>query len=80
MLARVATALLGTAAVWLLYLAGSRLFDRAVELLAAAIEAVTFLPVAYGHLALNDVPALAPLTLSLIGTAGCSAGAGRSIT
>jgi Dolichyl-phosphate-mannose-protein mannosyltransferase len=69
-LARVATALLGTAAVWLLYLAGSRLFDRAVGLLAAAIEAVAFLPVFYAHLALNDVPTLAPLTLSLIGTAG----------
>jgi 4-amino-4-deoxy-L-arabinose transferase-like glycosyltransferase len=69
-LARVATALLGTAAVWLLYLAGSRLFDRAVGLLAAAIEAVAFLPVFYAHLALNDVPTLAPLTLSLLGTAG----------
>jgi 4-amino-4-deoxy-L-arabinose transferase-like glycosyltransferase len=68
-LARVATALLGTAAVWLLYLAGSRLFDRAVGLLAAAIEAVAFLPVFYAHLALNDVPTLAPLTLSLLGTA-----------
>jgi Dolichyl-phosphate-mannose-protein mannosyltransferase len=69
-LARVATALLGTAAVWLLYLVGSRLFDRAVGLLAAAIEAVAFLPVFYAHLALNDVPTLAPLTLSLLGTAG----------
>ncbi|HWW89710.1 MAG TPA: glycosyltransferase family 39 protein [Solirubrobacteraceae bacterium] len=69
-LARVATALLGTAAVWLLYLVGSRLFDRAVGLLAAAIEAVAFLPVFYAHLALNDVPALAPLTLSLLGTTG----------
>ena len=69
-LARVATALLGTAAVWLLYLVGSRLFDRAVGLLAAAIEAVAFLPVFYAHLALNDVPTLAPLTLSLLGSAG----------
>ncbi len=39
-------------------------------LLAAAIEAVAFLPVFYAHLALNDVPTLAPLTLSLLGTAG----------
>jgi 4-amino-4-deoxy-L-arabinose transferase-like glycosyltransferase len=69
-LARVVTALLGTAAVWLLYLVGSRLFDRAVGLLAATIEAVAFLPVFYAHLALNDVPTLAPLTLSLLGTAG----------
>ncbi len=68
--ARVAAALLGTLAVWLLYLAGARLFDRGVALLAAALEAVAFLPVFYSHLALNDVPTLAPLTLSLVGTAG----------
>jgi len=69
-LARVAVALLGAAALWLLYLVGARLFCRAVGLLAAAIEAVAFLPVFYSHLALNDVPTLAPLTLSLLGTAG----------
>jgi hypothetical protein len=69
-LARVTTAVLGTAAVWLLYLVGARLFGRGVALLAAAIEAVAFLPVFYAHLALNDVPTLAPLTLSLLGTAG----------
>jgi hypothetical protein len=69
-LARVAVALLGTAAVWLLYLVGARLLSRGVGLLAAALEAVAFLPVFYAHLALNDVPALVPLTLSLLGTAG----------
>jgi hypothetical protein len=69
-LARVAAAVLGVAALWLLYAAGARLFGRAVGLLAAAIEAVAFLPVFYSHLALNDVPALAPLTLSLLGSAG----------
>jgi hypothetical protein len=69
-LARVAVALLGTAAVWLLYLVGKRLFGRGVGLLAAALEAVAFLPVFYAHLALNDAPTLAPLTLSLLGTAG----------
>jgi hypothetical protein len=69
-LARVAAAVLGAAALWLLYAAGARLFTRAVGLLAAAIEAVAFLPVFYAHLALNDVPTLAPLTLSLLGTAG----------
>jgi 4-amino-4-deoxy-L-arabinose transferase-like glycosyltransferase len=69
-LARVAVALLGTAALWLLYATGARLFGRAVGLLAAAIEAVAFLPVFYAHLALNDVPTLAPLTLSLLATAG----------
>jgi hypothetical protein len=69
-LARVCAALLGTLAVWLLYLAGARLFDRGVALLAAALEAVAFLPVFYAHVALNDVPTLAPLTLALVGTAG----------
>ncbi len=69
-LARVCVALLGTLAVWLLYLAGARLFGRGVALLAAALEAVAFLPVFYAHLALNDVPTLVPLTLSLLGTAG----------
>jgi 4-amino-4-deoxy-L-arabinose transferase-like glycosyltransferase len=69
-LGRVIAALLGTAALWLLYATGARLFDRRVGLLAAAIEAVAFLPVFYAHLALNDVPTLAPLTLSLLGSAG----------
>jgi hypothetical protein len=69
-LARIAAALLGTVALWLLYATGARLFNRAVGLLAAAIEAVAFLPVFYAHLALNDAPTLAPLTLSLLGTAG----------
>ncbi len=69
-LSRIAAAVLGTAALWLLYATGARLFDRAVGLLAAAIEAVAFLPVFYAHLALNDAPTLAPLTLSLLGTAG----------
>ena len=69
-LGRVAAALLGTLAVWLLYLTGARLFGRAVGLLAAALGAVAFLPVFYAHLALNDVPTLAPLTLSLLGASG----------
>ena len=70
LVARITVALLGTVSVWLLYLVGARLFDRAVGLLASAVMAVAFLPVFYGHLALNDVPTLAPLTLSLLGTAG----------
>jgi Dolichyl-phosphate-mannose-protein mannosyltransferase len=68
--ARVTAAVLGTLAVWLLYLAGARLFDRRVGLLGAGILAVAFLPVFYSHLALNDVPTLAPICLSLWGTAG----------
>ncbi len=67
---RVTVAMLGTAAVWMLYLLGARLFDRRIGLLAAAIEAVAFLPVSYGHLALNDAITLLPLTLSLFGSAG----------
>ena len=68
--ARASAAVLGTLALWLLYATGARLFNRAVGLLAAAIEGVAFLPVFYAHLALNDVPTLAPLTLSLLGSAG----------
>jgi hypothetical protein len=69
-IARVVSAGLGTLAVWALYLAGARFFDRRVGLLAAALLAVAFLPVFYSHLALNDVPTLAPICLSLWGTAG----------
>lgn len=70
LLARVTVAILGAAAIWMLYLLGARLFDRRVGLLAAALEAVAFLPVFYGHFALNDAPTLLPLTLSLFGSAG----------
>ena len=68
--ARVTAAVVGTLAVWLVYLAGARFADRRVGLLAAALMAVAFLPVFYSHLALNDVPTLAPIALSLWGTAG----------
>src|SRR3954463_7503086 len=68
--ARLTAAAVGTLAVWLLYLAGAKMFGRAVGLLAAALLAVSFLAVFYSHLALNDVPTLAPIALSLWGTAG----------
>ena len=68
--ARATSAVLGTLAVWLLYLAGARLFDRRVGLLSAGLLAFGFLPVFYSHLALNDVPTLAPLCLGLWGIAG----------
>src|SRR6202030_3895429 len=68
--ARVVAAVLGTIAVWLTYLAGTRLFDRTVALLGAAIFGLAFLPIFYSHLALNDVPTLAPVALSLYGIAG----------
>jgi hypothetical protein len=69
-LGRVVAAVLGTLAVWLLYLAGSRFIDRRVGLLSAAIMAVAFLPVFYSKLALNDVPTLAGVCLALWGAAG----------
>src|ERR1700759_2387656 len=69
-LARLVAAVLGTISVWLTYLAGARVFNRNVGLLAAAILAFAFLPVFYSHLALNDVPTLAPVSLALYGTAG----------
>ncbi len=69
-LTRVLAAVLGTLAVWLCYLAGSRLVDRRTGLLGAGIFTVAFLPVFYSKLALNDVPTLAPLCLALWGVAG----------
>ncbi|MGI8633680.1 MAG: glycosyltransferase family 39 protein [Solirubrobacterales bacterium] len=74
--ARVVSALLGTAAIGLLYLAGRRLFGRGAGLLAAALMALTFLPVFYGHFALNDAPSLLPIALSLVGVAGILRGGG----
>jgi hypothetical protein len=69
-LARALSAVLGAVAVGLLAWAGARLFDRRTGLVAAAVLAVAFLPVHYSHLALNDVPTLAPLCLSLAGVGG----------
>ena len=72
--------MLGTLSVLLLYLAAARLFDRGVALLAAAIFGLAFLPIFYSHLALNDVPALAWVTLSLYGVAGVIAEGRAAIT
>ncbi len=69
-ISRTLAALCGTFAVWLLYLAGSRLVDRRVGLLSAGIFAVAFLPVFYSKLALNDVPTLVGVCLGLWGAAG----------
>jgi hypothetical protein len=69
-LARVVAAVLGTLAVWLTYLAGSRFFNRTVGLAAAAVFGFAFLPIFYSHLALNDVPTLAPVALALYGVSG----------
>jgi hypothetical protein len=71
LVARVVSAAFGTMAVWFLYLAGAKLFsDRRVGFLAAGLLGVGFLPVFYSHLALNDVPTLAPICLALYGVAG----------
>jgi hypothetical protein len=69
-IARVLSGALGALAAVLLAVAGARLFDRRVGLVAGVVLAAAFLPVHYGHLALNDVPALAPLCLALAGVAG----------
>ncbi len=68
--ARVASALLATAAVGFIYAAGARFFDRRAGLIAAALLATSFLPVHYGHLALNDAPSLAPSALALFAIGG----------
>lgn len=70
LIGRLVAAGIGTLGVWLLYVAGRRFFGRMAGLLAAAAMAVAFLPVFYSHQALNDVPAMTALTLSLVGTAG----------
>lgn len=67
---RIVSALIGVASVWFVYLAGVRLLDRRTGLLAAGLLSVAFLPVFYGHLALNDAPTLAPVALGLWASAG----------
>ncbi len=69
-LARLAAAVLGTVAVGVLAMAGSRFFDRATGWLAGALLAVAFLPVHYAHLALNDVPTVAAVSVAVLGAAG----------
>ncbi|MCW3063578.1 MAG: glycosyltransferase family 39 protein, partial [Solirubrobacterales bacterium] len=74
---RVVSALLGTVAVWLVYAAGRKVVARGTALLAAGLLAVAFLAVHYGHLALNDSPALAFIALALLGAAGIYEDGGR---
>jgi len=64
--ARVAVALIGTLVVGLVYWAGARYYERRVGLVAAALMAVAFLPVFYSKHALNDIVALAPITVALV--------------
>jgi hypothetical protein len=67
---RIVSALIGVTSVWLVYLAGVRLLDRRTGFLAAGLLASAFLPVFYGHLALNDAPTVAPVALGLWASAG----------
>ena len=78
--ARVVAAVLGTISVWLTYLAGERLFGRTVALLGAAIFSVAFLPIFYSHLALNDVPTLAPVALGAVRGIRASCAAAGAVT
>src|SRR3712207_6720782 len=64
---RVVAGLMGLVAAALVYVTGKRLYGAAVGLVAATLLTLTFLPVHYGHLALNDVPTLVPLIVSLFG-------------
>ena len=68
--ARVAVAVLAALAVGAIAWAGTRLFDRRVGFVAAVLLAVAFLPVHYGHFALNDAALLLPVCLALAGAAG----------
>jgi hypothetical protein len=70
LVARYTSAILGTLAVFFVYLIGTRLFDRLHGLFASALLAVAFLPVFFSHQAVNDAPQLAPIALSLFGSAG----------
>lgn len=64
--ARLVSALLGTATVAVVYVAGRRFFDRRAGVWAAALMGFAYLPVFYSHQALNDVPTLLPLAVALV--------------
>ena len=64
---RIVAGIMGVLAAGLLYSVGKRLYGAAAGLVAATLMSFSFLPVFYGHLALNDVPTLVPLTVGLLG-------------
>lgn len=64
--ARLVSALLGTATVAAVYVAGRGFFDRRTGVWAAALVGFAYLPVFYSHQAINDVPTLLPLTFALV--------------
>ncbi|MBJ7348862.1 MAG: glycosyltransferase family 39 protein, partial [Thermoleophilaceae bacterium] len=63
---RVTAGLMGLGAALVLYFIGKRLFGVVAGLVAAALLSLTFLPIHYGHLALNDSPTLLSLTLCIL--------------
>jgi hypothetical protein len=67
LIGRVVASMMGVFAAGLLYTVGKRLYGAAAGLVAATFMSIGFLPVFYGHLALNDVPTLLPLTVGLLG-------------
>lgn len=69
LLARAGAAVIGTLACLAVYRAGAVLLGRRAGLLAALVMATSFLPVFYGHFALNDVPALAAVSLVVLASA-----------
>jgi 4-amino-4-deoxy-L-arabinose transferase-like glycosyltransferase len=64
-LARLSSALLGTASLGLVFAIGSTLFCRRAGLIAALFLAVSFLHVRDSHYGVNDVPATTLLLMSL---------------
>lgn len=64
---RTVTALLGAAAIPLLYLLGRRMFDRRVGLLGALLLAVATFHVEHSHYITTDAPTGLWVTLALIG-------------
>lgn len=64
--ARLVSAMLGTATVAAVYVAGRDFVDRRTGVWAAAFFGFAFLPVFYSHQALNDVPTLLPVTVALV--------------
>ena len=64
---RIVAGMMGVLAAGLLFRVGERLYGAAAGLVAATLMSISFLPVFYGHLALNDVPTLLPLTVGLLG-------------
>ena len=65
---RAVAALLGVAGAVAAFALGRRLWDAATGLVAAAIVAFAFLPVAFSRLALTDVGTLAPVAVAVLGS------------